>query len=167
MITIPDICMPIVRNVRTKEERDMLAEEMSELEATLFRSGQEAFEKVLSTRLSERMASAMRDILGRQEFKNNSENLRIFFHDVKNVLDTFVPLRLTIAVKPSEEMIDRLHEWVQKNLGIGVILDIGYDGSIRGGARIIFNGRYREMTLAQMITDTLAKEKTTVMGMIK
>lgn len=167
MITIPDIMVPIVRYVRTKEERDKLGEEIGELEGALFHSNSEAFEKVLSARLSEHVASAMRDILARPEFKNNSESLRIFFHDVKNVLDAFILLRLTLAVKPSEEMVDHLYEWVQKNLGIGVVLDIGYDGSILGGARIIFNGRYKEMTLAQMITDILVKEKTTVMGMIK
>lgn len=167
MITISDMYMPIVRYVRTKEERDMLGEEISELEAALFRSSPEAFEKVLSARLPKRIASAIRDILARPEFKDNSQNVRTFFHDVKNLLDAFVLFKLTIAIKPSEEMIDRLYEWVQENLGIGVVLDIGYDGSILGGARIIFNGRYKEMTLAQMITDILAKEKTRVMEMIK
>lgn len=167
MITISDICMPIARCVRTKEERDILREKINELEAALFRFHLEEFEKILSVQLSERITLAMRDALARPEFKNNSENLKVFFLDAKRTLDAFIPLRLTVAAKPNEEMINRMHEWTQKNLGNGIMLDIEYDGSILGGARIIFNGRYKEMTLAQMITDTLTKEKTTIMGMIK
>jgi F0F1-type ATP synthase delta subunit len=109
----------------------------------------------------------MRDICARPEFKNNSEALRMFFHDVKDTLDAFVLLKLTIAFKPSEEMINRLHEWTRQNLGAGAVLDIGYDASILGGVRVIFSGRYKEMTLAQMITDAMVKEKKIIMGMIK
>lgn len=167
MITIPDICMPIVRDVRTKDERDTLREDIGELEAALFRSSPNAFEEVLNARLPERIALAIRDVSARPEFKNNSGALRMFFHDLKNTLDAFLLLKLILAFRPSEEMINRLHEWIGQNLGMGVALDIGYDASILGGARIIFSGRYKEMTLAQMITESMAKEKTIIMGMIK
>lgn len=167
MTTIPDICMPIVRDVRTKDERDKLREDIGELEAALFRSSPDAFEEVLNARLPKRIALAIRDICARPEFKNNSGAIRIFLHDLKNTLDAFLLLKLIVAFKPSEEMIHRLHEWTEQNLGIGVVLDIGYEASILGGVRIIFSGRYKEMTLAQMITDAMAKEKTTIMGVIK
>ena len=167
MITISEIMMPIVRDVRTKDERDKLHEDMGELEAALFRSNFETFEKVLSARLPEHTALVMRDICARSEFKNNLGALRTFLHDIKNTLDTFLLLKLTLAFKPSEEMINRLYEWTQQNLGSGVILDIGHDTSILGGVKIIFNGRYKEMTLVQMITNTMVKEKTTIMGMIR
>lgn len=166
MITIPEIYMPIVRDVRTKDERDKFLESISGLEAALFRSSPDALEKILSTQLPEHTASVIRDICARPEFKNNSGALRALLRDVKNTLDAFLLLKLTFAFKPSEEMINRLHEWTQQNLGMGVALDIGYDASILGGARIIFNGKYKEMTLAQMITETMAKEKATIMGMI-
>lgn len=167
MITIPDIMMPIVRNVRTKDERDKLREDIDELEAALFRFSPDAFEKVLTARLPERIALAIRDICARPEFKSNSGALKTLLHDLKNTLDAFLLFQLILAFKPSEEMINRLHEWMGQNLGMGVALDLGYDASILGGARMIFSGRYKEMTLAQMITEAMAKEKMTIMGMIK
>lgn len=167
MIAISNIVILVVRDVRTKDERDKLREDMSELEAALFHSNPDAFEKVLSARLPERTALVIRDICARPEFKNNTGALRTFFHDVKNTLDSFILFKLTLALKPSEEMINRLHEWTGQNLGVGVVLDIGYDASILGGVKIIFNGRYKEMTLAQMITETMAKEKINIMEMIK
>jgi len=159
--------VPIVRDVRTKDERDMFREQINELEAALFHSDSKIFDDVLTARLPKSMTDKMREIIARPEFKDNTQALRKFFQDFKDTLDMFFLLKINIAFKPSEQMIDRLHDWTQQNLGLGVVLDINYDGSILGGARIIFSGKYKEMTLAQMITDALAKEKITVMGMIK
>ena len=167
MITIPDIMAAVVRGVRTKDERDMLREQINELEAALFHSDPKIFDDILTARLPKNTTDAMREIFARPEFKGNTQALRNFFQNLRDTLDTFSLLKINIAFKPSEQMIDRLHEWTQQNLGLGVALDINYDGSILGGARIIFGGKYKEMTLAQMITDALGKEKIAVLGMIK
>ena len=159
--------MPIVRDARTKDERDTLREQIGELEVALFRSSPDAFDKVLSTRLPERLASVMRDICAGSEFKNNPGALKIFLRDVQHTLDSFLLLKLTLALKPSEEMITGLYGWTLQNLGMGVVLDIEYEASILGGARIIFNGKYKEMTLAHLITETMAKERVVVMEMLK
>ena len=167
MINIADTLAPIVRDIRTKDERDVLRGQLGELEGAFFHSDPRILEEVLRTRLPEDLAVAMRDILAVPELKDNPESLRLFFQDFKSRLDKFSLLKLSIVFKPNEKMIDRLHEWIQQNLGTDVVLDIEYDRSMLGGARIIFSGRYKEITLAQMITDTFIKEKKTVMEMIK
>ena len=167
MITIPETMMPILADLRTQDERDQLREQMGELEAALFRSDPKGIEKIITSHIPEHLAVAMRSILASPALKNNPEALRKFFQDLRETIDKLPIIKVNIAFKPTEEMITRLHEWVQKNLGLGVVLDIGYDGSMLGGARIIFGGRYKEMTLAQMITDVFAKEKTAILGMIK
>ena len=159
--------MPLVADLRTKDERDLLRNEIAELEAAVFRSDPKAMEKILTSHFSEHLASAMRKIFQDPLFKDNPESLRNFFHDLRNTIDRLPLLKLSIAFNPSEEMIARLHEWIQKNLGPGVVLDISYDSMMLGGVRIIFAGRYKEMTLAQMITEILIKEKTTIRAMIK
>lgn len=167
MITIPDIMAPVIRDVRTKDERDVLRDEVEELEMSLFRSDSYALEKTLKARLPKEISIVLKEILARPEFTDNPEALKTFFRKMKDILDTLSLLKLNIAFQPSEEMITRLHEWILINLPLGVVLDIGYDGSIIGGARIIFGGKYKEMTLAQMIMDVLAKEKTIIMEMIR
>ncbi|MDP3770532.1 MAG: hypothetical protein U1A25_02515 [Candidatus Sungbacteria bacterium] len=166
-ITIPDIMIPLIRTIRTKEEKDILRDQMIMLEAALFRSETQGYEKILQTRLPEHIAAAMRDILAQPSFKEHPEATRTFFQDLKNMIDILPVVKLSLAFNPSEEMIQRLHEWIQKNRGVGVVLDISYDAMILGGARMIFQGRYKEMTLSQMITDALAKEKTDVLKLIK
>ena len=153
--------------MRTKDERDFLHDQIPNLEAALFRADPHATERILSTNFPEHTANAMRNILHDPQFKNNPEDVRKFFHDLQNTIGKMAVLKLGIAFKPTEGMIAKLHEWTDKNLGPGIVLDISYDALMLGGARIIFGGRYKEMTLAQMITDTLAKEKTAILGMIK
>ena len=166
-ITISDTILPLIRTVRTREEKDMLRDQMIMLEGALFRSESQGYEKILKTRLPEHIAAAMRDILSRPSLKESPEATRKLFHELKDTIDALSLLKISLAFNPSEEMIQRLHEWIQKNLGVGVVLDISYDASILGGARIIFQGKYKELTLSQMITDTLAKEKTDVFKLIK
>ena len=159
--------MPLVVDLRTKDERDLLRNEIAELEAAVFRSDPDAREKILASHFPEHLASAMRKIFQDPMFKDNPETLKKFFHDLRDTIDKLPLLKLSIAFNPSEEMIARLHEWTQENLGPGIVLDISYDSMMLGGARIIFAGRYKEMTLAQMITEILVKEKTAIRGMIK
>ena len=163
----PEIIMGVVAYIRTKGEKDLLRDRISELEAAIFRSDPNGGEKIITTHFPEHLAVIMRKILQDPVFKDSPEMLKKFFQELRDTIDILQLLKLSLAFNPSEEMIIRLHEWVKKNLGSGVVLDINYDGSMLGGARIIFKGRYKEVTLAQMITEVLAKEKTTVMGMIK
>ena len=167
MATIPEIMMPILRDVRTKDERELLRDQIGELEAALFRSDPKATERILTSHLPEDLANAMRNVLAAPQFKDSPEVLRKFFQDLRDMIDKLPLLKLSIAFKPTEEMISRLHGWTQEHIGPGIVLDINYDSLMLGGARIIFGGKYKEMTLAQIITNVLAKEKTTVMGMIK
>ena len=166
-ITIPDIIIPLIRMIRTKEEKDILRDQITMLEATLFRPESEDFENILKTKLPKHVAAAMRDILSQPQLKESPTAIKDFFQNVKDTVDVLPILKLSLAFSPSEDMIERLHEWIGKNLGIGVLLEISYDTLILGGARIIFQGRYKELTLSQMITDVLAKEKINVLKLIK
>ena len=166
-IMIPDNMISLLRSVRTKQEKENLRDQISVLKAALFRSDPHEFEKILATRLPGTMASTMREILSQSALKDNPDAQRKFFQNVTEVIDKLPFLKLNIAFVPSEEMIQRLHEWVQKNMGAGVILDMAYDALILGGAQIIFQGKYKEVTLSQMITNVLIKEKTNVLKLIK
>ena len=159
--------IPLLGDVRTKDEKDLLRDQVGELEAALFRSDPHAIEKILSSHLPEDLAAAMRKIIQDPVFKDNPEALKKFFQDLRDTLDKLSVLKLAIAFKQTEELVAQLHAWTDKNLGHGVVLDISYDGSMVGGAKIIFGGRYKEVTLAQIITDALVKEKTVIMRMFK
>lgn len=159
--------VPFLKSIRTKDERDDLCEHVEELETALFRADSNGLENILRKRFSEELATAMRNMFEHPELKNNPDALKMFFQDIKEILEKLPILKLTLSFRPTEDMIGRLHDWTQKNLRTGVALDISYDGLMLGGARMIFYGKYKEMTLSQMITDVFKKEKTAIKDMIK
>ena len=165
-ITLPESLVPILHFVHTKEEKDELHEEVLMLERASFQNDPNAIEEILKTRVSKNIAHAIREVLSLPAFHNNVDAVRKFFLDLKNTVDTLPLLKLDLAFQPTEKVIEHLHDWVTQELGVGIVLDIGYDASIFGGSKIIFGGRYKEFTLSQMITDTPAKEKAAVLKLI-
>ncbi len=163
---IPEHLIPIVRTLRTKSERDEARDGITKLEAALFKSDSKEIGKVLNAWFLPETGDAMRAMIEQAEMKKDPGALKAVLKDLREILETLPLLRLSMAFKPREEMIQRLASWTQDNLGSGIILDIGYDGSLVGGVRIIFGGRYKEMTLAQMITDVLAKERSAIKKII-
>ena len=164
--SFPEIMLPLLRHIRTKEEGEDFRGHVAELEAALFRSDSKGLESILRAKFSENMAEAMRTIFQHPEFINHPEAMRTFFKDLMRMLESLPLLKLTLAFRPTEAMTDRLHDWVSQNLGNGILLDIGYDPSILGGARMIVGGKYKQIILAQMITDVLAKENTAIKKII-
>ena len=85
-ITIPDIIIPLIRMIRTKEEKDILRDQITMLEATLFRPESEDFENILKTKLPKHVAAAMRDILSQPQLKESPTAIKDFFQNVLNLL---------------------------------------------------------------------------------
>lgn len=166
-IAIPDIVVPVIRLIRTKEEKDLLREQIVQLERGLFTSDSQGLETRLKKYVPEHIAAAIDRIISLPSLKDSPEELKIFFQKLRAVVDELPVLNIDLAFKPTEVMIDRLHEWVRESIGIGIVLDMGYDASILGGSRLIFAGRYREATLTQMVTDALAQEKTNILKLIR
>ncbi len=167
MTTISEQIGLILNDVRTKEERDVLREQISELEAVSYRANAHAVEERLISYIPTHLAQIIKQIIESPELKDNPEVMKIFFKDLEHALGALPLLRISMAFKPTEAMITRLHEWTKKNLTSAIILDMSYDGSIFGGARIIFEGKYKEITLGQMITNVLEREKGVIIKMIK
>jgi len=167
MSVIPDILIPVIADIRTKEERDVLRDQISKLEAALYHADPEILEKILQTRIPETLAEKMRNMIDELKLRDHPEAIKKFFQDFYNALQQLPLMRIGIAFTPTEEMVTCMHQWTKDNLGQGIILDINFDRSILGGAKIIFAGRYKEMTLAQMINDVFIKEKSAIKKIIQ
>ena len=133
-IVIPDSIIPVVRLIRTKEEKNLLREQIVQLERGLFTSDPKGLETRLKTYIPEHIANAIERITSLPSMKDSPEELKVFFQTLRSVIDELPVLNIDLGFKPTEAMIDRLHEWVRENIGIGIVLDIGYDAAILGGS---------------------------------
>ncbi len=64
-------------------------------------------------------------------------------------------VKLEIAFSPSEEFLQKISNWMEKNLGKKVILDVTVNPKIIGGAIIEYQGKWRDFSLVKKL-----KEKT-------
>jgi len=62
--------------------------------------------------------------------------------EIKTSIESLRELKLTIAIKPTEEMIEKIYNWATKNIDPKIILDICVDPKILSGAQVSFEGKF-------------------------
>lgn len=60
-------------------------------------------------------------------------------------------MKLTIAFKPTQQFLAFISHRIETEVNQHIILDIGYDPTIMGGALIIFEGAYKNLTLPRLV----------------
>ncbi len=75
--------------------------------------------------------------------------------ELERKLRSLPEINLEIAFSPSEDFIDRMSQWLEKELGQKIILDITVNPKIVGGAIIEYQGKWLNFTLARKIDQTL------------
>lgn len=88
----------------------------------------------------------------KQRIGNNSELMEKFLNEVLEETKAMPELKMTIAVSPTEELIEKLKDWTQANGLSNVTFDIEVDPQIIAGAVIITpDGRYIRYALSEML----------------
>jgi len=68
-------------------------------------------------------------------------------------------IRLEIAFSPDDDFLNRVSQWLEKELGKKIILDLTINPRVVAGAIIEYQGNWRDFSLAKKI-DKLISEKT-------
>ena len=151
--------LALLNYARTKEERDELIELLTILDQSLVSGGEGALEHTLTQNIPQEIADALKEVMTHSGLARNGAETRALLKDLVALLNALPLLKMDLACRPTEEMIAHLYGWVGEHVGAGTVMDIGYDASLIGGARISYNGRYKEVTLAQAITAALSQER--------
>ena len=89
---------------------------------------------------------------------NDGDTVAEFFATLKELLKKFKVIRLVLAFIPSYKMIEKIHNFVKENIGVGYILDIEILDEVLGGAIVIFNGKYADFTLKKSVEDSFVNK---------
>lgn len=153
----------IMRFVRTREDADMLLEGVELLESALYKADKDIGQRIIKEHFSHRMGAEVRALMDAAAADASGQGLKVALAELRGLLKGLVVLKIDVAYPPSEAALDGLHEWVMTNVGKDIILDIGVDRSLEGGVRMIWRGRYREISLVQMIRHVVERERETIM----
>jgi len=151
----------IYAKIKTKESAEALINELELVLKSLY-LGSDEFAFTLRTKVRANLCEYIKTRL-------NQENINIENH-IKNLIERIrlVPcVRLILAFEPSDDALDRFHSIVISACQKPVFLDVGFSPDIIGGAIIIYQGKYRDLSFKGLFEDEFEKEKENIISFLK
>lgn len=134
----------ISQTVKTADERDLMLSEVESLKSALFETKNGGLENALRTNVRASVASLLRKGMEGQNATNYLDGLIL-------ELKSLEELKITLAIEPTENMVEAIYSWVINNSMGNVILNIEVDKRVIAGAQISYRGKYFDGSLAEVI----------------
>lgn len=163
---IKEIVEKIVSSVRTKEERDVTLTGLRIVESSIFqKSAEHLSRELVKAGVPTDIGRRLLDAAEGEPLKNHVPRGE-FFKALKKTLEELLVLRLEISFEPREKIMDKLKSWAEREIEKGIIFDLTLDRSISGGAKLSFQGRYREYTFENLISSALSSKREEITKLI-
>ncbi|MBI2613499.1 MAG: hypothetical protein HYW62_01910 [Candidatus Levybacteria bacterium] len=157
------IYFDLITSLKTTREVDDLSLEIDTLASELFGSEKMSLEKALDS-ISSDSAKKIKEIFSNNKFDIEDKKIVSDFLDtLKDLLKKFKVIKLILAFDPTLKTIEKIHEFISENIGIGYILDIEIDESILAGAAVMFNGKYKDFTLKKSLDEVFANKSLKIL----
>lgn len=78
---------------------------------------------------------------------------------LKKELGELVTLELSIALSPPQSFIDKIFDWVQRNVGDNIVINFKKNPSIVGGAVVSYKGKYADFSLSRQLKQYSAERQ--------
>ncbi|MEF8847029.1 MAG: F0F1 ATP synthase subunit delta [Candidatus Paceibacterota bacterium] len=138
-------------NITTKQDLIYLLDDINQAREVVFEGEQASLEKKTKNLVGEEL----RNILQKQSSLSTRQQQVDFLDELKDYLQQTPQIKLTVAFSPSDDFLEEISEWLEKEIGEKVIIDLITNHEIVGGAIIEYQGRYLNLSLAKKI-DQLA-----------
>ena len=148
----------LITSLKTVNEVNDLSLELDTLGSALFKSEKMNLDDALSS-IRENSAKTIMEIFSKNKLDlADKEVIQDFLRTLKNLMQKFKVIKLVLAFDPPLKTIDKIHNYIFENIGIGYILDIEVDETILGGSVVIFNGKYKDYTLRKSLDELFANK---------
>jgi len=153
----------ILLKVKTEEEREALIEEIRGLKASLYEHGS-FFEDTLRTRVRDWVSQVIKDAVAQRDAVAQKEiDKEKYLQGLIEELSKLKSAKLVLAFEPTEAAVQRYHEFISKEVGEGVVLNISCLPGILGGAIIIFEGKYRDFSLRRVFEEEFRQSRELIL----
>ena len=153
----------IIKEVRTKEDLRSLQIGLEELALNIYGTGEKAWEKILENALPERFSAALLKLLGELPPEERLTKFKEILPELKNKIAQMRVLKIDLAFEPTGEFLEDLNQWIDQELGLEVVLDVGYEKALLGGARMALDGKYGDFSAARLLENILLDEKEKIL----
>ena len=139
-------------NIKTVEEKEELENYLELLEESVFKK--DGFAQALKDNVPVKYSSFIKELLDKNKVNlSDGESVKSAFDGLRSYLKNLIPINLTIAYSPSEKSLENIYNWVFKNIGENIILDIDIDSGLLGGAIITYKGLYGDYSFKKALEE--------------
>ena len=156
---------PIYTNLRTTTERGMVFAAIEVLIDALYKKGGD-IGSLIETEMPNAVARPLKQALT-QLPDTSPKAVHAYLEGLQKQLIMLRTLFLEIAFDPTEETIAVLTRWIREYLGNDIIMDLSIDRGLFGGARVSYEGRYKEINLAMLIESTIQQQEESIYAILE
>lgn len=142
-----EILKLLLDKIITKEDALELAEKFDLFEKQLF-SRHADWKELLSAQIRPDFYNILSNA-------SDEKELISIFKKFQESVSSFDIARLDIAFEPTYEFLLKISEWIAREAGHKVILDINVSKTLIGGLQISFNGHFADASIEKKIKDSL------------
>lgn len=141
----------LVKKIRTKEELIFFLEEITRVRELIFKDK----ELSLSKRVKGKVGEEFKELIERLEkegiISENRGQQLAFWEELEKYLQSLPEIKLEIAFLPDDNFLEKVSQWLEKELGRKIILDLTINPKIVAGAIIEYQGNWRDFSMAKEI----------------
>lgn len=143
----------LLEDIYTRQEADILINQLGELIDSLYRSNGAVSEK-MDTYLSMSKKESLLAILEKSGVDiNNTIHMQAQLNQFKKKISEVPTITLTFAYEPSAGTVKKICSWLSTNLDHRMLLDVEVDEEIMGGVMFTYKGLYRDFSVRKKFND--------------
>lgn len=154
------IYIDIFKEIRLKSDSQKLSEQVDAFLVSLFKVKDKSNEEVLREIFGEKLANIILTTLNDKLGTNiASGQYQLYFNNLSKVLNEAKVIELTLSIEADKDLVINMSNRLREILALPTLLiDLKLNTSIIGGAEMIFNGKYINLSLEKNINDLFTKQ---------
>lgn len=144
----------IFEAIRTIDEKEKLIEEIDILLNGLYQNKGEGLSRLLESSIRVWVADLLKE-----EFSKNEISPLEYLKNIKEELNSLNIVKICLAFEPTATNVEKFSRLVKRYLGDNTIIEFSYNPRLIAGCTIIFNGKYRDLSMKNFFESEFAKIK--------
>lgn len=150
----------IAKGITTKEESDILLEEIDMLERIIFKNTGTPLSERAGKNIGGNFMAYLKKLEKERLFPDSPNQQLSFFEKIKKYILEIPQIKLELAFEPSRYFLLKIKGWLKENARKDVIFDLTVNPRIAGGAVIECQGQYRNFSLAKKIDELISLKES-------
>ena len=158
----------ILKLIRTTSDQSRLINLIEHMQSNIFKKTPDYSFLDLESAYIKNLLTTIEEVIKTKNLTNNRTEIEKFLELLLLKTSELNVMKISIAIDPSDKLINDLKDWANKNVSVNTIFDITIDPQIQGGAIIINDkGDYINYSLTVRIDQNLVSKQQELMAILQ